>query len=430
MNRARLVLVLLVLGATAATAPAQYYPGYPGYGPQPPTNGAFPAYGMPIDPVPVMPNAMTSSGAFLAAPPPAANGFATPASANDAVGEPPYIPRVWGSFDYLLLWVKHAPMPVPIVTKGSDSDAVPGAIGQAGTMVLEGNGSTDFGTLSGGRVSVGLWLGYDRCVGIEGSAFATQNAIKRFSANSDATGNPPLFIPFFDNASQTEEARPIADPLAGNVGGATVTSTLQFRGAELNGVLNLGRTENCEFDLLAGVRYLRLAESLTVAADSTNALFDATVSTFDGFGTRNEFFGGQLGGRLSFRGDRLSLDTTLKVAVGPTDETLGVSGNSSAFQASTGMPLGTASGGVFTAASNIRHESHSRISVVPEIETKLGFNLTGNLTLFASYDFLYWTEVIRPGDQMDHVQAPAPSALFRRSDFWAQGVTFGMEIKF
>jgi hypothetical protein len=429
MNRARLWLVLLVLGATAATAPAQYdYPGYPGYGPQPPFNGAFPAYGMPINPVPIVPNTMVSTGAFRATPPPAANGFSTPPSQIDPVVDPPYIPRIWGSFDYMLWIVKSAPKPVPIVTKGSDADLVPGAVGQMGTMVLEGNSNTSLGDLAGGRVSVGMWLNYDRSVGIEGSAFATENAIKRFSIGSDSTGNPPLFVPFFNNALQAEDALTLADPLAGATGRATVTSTFEFRGAELNGILSLCRSECLEVDLLAGARYLRLAESLNVGTESTSTPLDTTTSTFDGFGTRNEFYGGQLGGRVSLRSDRLSWDTTAKVAVGPTYQTLDVTGSTNAVQASTGIPLGTTSGGAFTAASNIRHQTHNQISAVPQIQTKFGLDVSSNLTVFAAYDFLYWTEVIRPGDQMDHALSPAP--LFRRSDFWAQGVTFGMEIKF
>ena len=431
MNRARLSLVLLVLGTTAATAPAQYaYPGYPNYGPQPPFNGAFPAYGMPVNPAPVVPNTMVSTGAFLATPPPAANGFSTPPSQLEQVAEPPYIPRIWAGVDYMALWVKHAPVPVPLVTTGSDADAPPGAIGQPGTMLVEGGSHTDFGTLSAGRVFAGIWLDCDRCIGIEGSAFATENAVKRSSIASDATGNPPLFVPFFDSGLQAEQARPLADPLGGATGSASVTSTFQFRGADINGVLSLSRTENCEVNLIAGARYLRLSESLNFETNSTNATLDTQTATFDGFSTRNEFYGGQLGGRVSFRGDWLYLDTTAKVAVGPTYQTLTVDGNSNTFMASTGVPLGTTPGGVFTAPSNIRTETRNHISVVPEVQMKLGLNLSSNVSVFAAYDYLYWSEVIRPGDQMTHTLAPSPAPLFTRSDFWAQGVSFGMEIKF
>jgi Putative beta barrel porin-7 (BBP7) len=423
MNRARLSLVLLVLGTTAATAPAQYYPGYPNYGPQPPTNGAFPAYGMPIDPVAVMPNTMVTTGAFVATPPPAANGFSTPLTSQAPLIEPPYIPRIWAGADYVAMWVKRAPVPVPLVTKGSDSDAIPGALGQPGTMVVEGNSRTDFDTISAAHVFAGIWLDCDRCIGIEGSAFATENAIHRAGVASDATGNPPLFVPF-----GTGTPRTIADPASGAVGSATVTSTFEFRGAEINGILSLERTECCEVNLIAGARYLRLAESLNFETDSTNTLSSIKTSTFDGFSTRDEFYGGQLGGRVSFRGDRLFLDTTATVAVGPTYQTLLVAGNTNTF--SGGSFLGSTPGGVLTTPPNLRSSTHNQISVVPELQLKLGLNLSSNLTVFAAYNYLYWTDVIRPGNQMAFPPATSATPLFTRSDFWAQGVSFGMEIKF
>ena len=216
MNRARLSLVLLAVGVTAGTAPAQYsYPGYPMYGPQPPMNGAFPAYGMPIEPVGVPPNTMVTSGAFVATPPPAANGFSTPPPAQDPLIEPPYISRIWGGLDYTIWWVKAAPRPVPIVTTGSDADLVPGAVGQMGTMVLEGNNHADFGDLSGGRASAGMWLNCDRCVGIEGSAFATENAIKRFAVRSDSSRQPGPY----SSRSSTMPSRPSRRTSARRSGG-------------------------------------------------------------------------------------------------------------------------------------------------------------------------------------------------------------------
>jgi hypothetical protein len=428
MNRVRLSLVLLVVWATAATAPAQYnYPGYPMYGPQPPMNGAFPAYGMPINPSAVVPNSMVSTGAFVATPPPAANGFSTPPSAQDPVIEPPYISRVWGGLDYMLWWVKAAPRPVPILTTGSDGDAVPGAIGQPGTMAIESDHANLDG-LSGARASAGMWLDYDRNVGIEGSAFSTENATSRFSVGSNAAGSPGIYVPFFSSTLGAEQAVMIADPAAGISGNASITSTFKFDGAELNGILNLARTENCEVTLLAGVRYLRLVEGLNIGTTSSDPLTDVTTSTFDGFSTRNEFYGGQLGGRVSFRNDRLFLDTTAKIAVGPTYQTVNVAGNTDFATTSTGAQFGSAAGGIFTSPSNIREQMRNEISVVPEVQLKLGVNLSSNLTVFAAYDFLYWNEVVRPGDQMSHTLPSTPA--FAHSDFWAQGVTFGMEIKF
>jgi Putative beta barrel porin-7 (BBP7) len=429
MNRARLSLVLLVVGATAATAPAQYsYPGYPNYGPQPPMNGAFPAFGMPVNPAPIVPNSMVSSGAFVATPPPAANGFSTPACAQDPLVEPPYIPHVWGGVEYMLMWVRSAPRPVALLTYGSDADAPAGALGQPGTMIVEGGDHTNLDNLTAVRVSAGMWLDYDRCVGIEGSGFSTDNVTRRSSIHSDFTGNPGIYAPNFSAALGSEQATVIADPAAGVFGSATVASTFKFDGAELNGVLNLARTENCEVNFLAGVRYLRLAEGLNIDSSSSNPAADLTTTRFDGFSTRNEFYGGQLGGRVSFRNDRIFLDTTAKVAVGPTYQTVNVAGNTEQITASTGTLIGSTAGGLFTGPTNIRQQNHNDISVVPEVQMKLGLNLSSNLTVFAAYDFLYWNEVVRPGDQMSHFSPQLP--IFSRTDFWAQGVTFGMEIKF
>ena len=51
--------------------------------------------------------------------------------------------------------------------------------------------------------------------------------------------------------------------------------------------------------------------------------------------------------------------------------------------------------------SNIGHFSQSQFAVVPEIGVKLGYQLTPNLRLQAGYNFLFWSNVVRPGQQID-----------------------------
>jgi hypothetical protein len=62
------------------------------------------------------------------------------------------------------------------------------------------------------------------------------------------------------------------------------------------------------------------------------------------------------------------------------------------------------------------------------------------------YSFLYWSNVVRPGDQIDRTvnftQVPIdptngplsgsarPALMPRQNDFWAQGFNFGIEIQF
>ena len=52
-------------------------------------------------------------------------------------------------------------------------------------------------------------------------------------------------------------------------------------------------------------------------------------------------------------------------------------------------------------ATNSGSFTRNEFSVVPEIGINLGYNVTQNLRLFAGYNFLYWTNVLRVADQVD-----------------------------
>ena len=44
--------------------------------------------------------------------------------------------------------------------------------------------------------------------------------------------------------------------------------------------------------------------------------------------------------------------------------------------------------------------------MVPEVGINLGFQLTNNLKIYGGYSFLYWTNIVRPGDQIDTTVNP------------------------
>ena len=99
-------------------------------------------------------------------------------------------------------------------------------------------------------------------------------------------------------------------------------------------------------------------------------------------------------------------------------------------------------------SGNIGSFSQDRFSVVPQVGIRVGYNITPNLRVYVGYDFLYWSSVLRPGDQIDRglnelaipnfgsqPGTPAgdprrPMVPFRDSDFWAQGVNFGLEFRY
>ena len=107
-------------------------------------------------------------------------------------------------------------------------------------------------------------------------------------------------------------------------------------------------------------------------------------------------------------------------------------------------------GGLLAEPSNIGIRSQDRFAVIPEMGVKLGYNFTPNIKAFVGYTFMYVSNVARPGDQIDRtvnisqqpillgttavnpplVGAARPFPLFQTTDFWAQGVNFGLEIQY
>jgi hypothetical protein len=72
--------------------------------------------------------------------------------------------------------------------------------------------------------------------------------------------------------------------------------------------------------------------------------------------------------------------------------------------------------------------------------------LTPSIHATVGYTLLYYSNVARPGDQINRALNPSqlptsqsavvatgaaqPSFLFRDTDFWAQGISFGLEFRY
>src|SRR5205814_2326867 len=117
--------------------------------------------------------------------------------------------------------------------------------------------------------------------------------------------------------------------------------------------------------------------------------------------THNRFYGGQVGANAEVRRGRLSLEGRAKVALGVTNQTIDVNG----FQTIT-TPAGVTSqftGGLPALPTNIGHFTQNRFSVVPDVGVRVGYYLSDNVRVYVGYDLLYWSSVVRPGDQIDLV---------------------------
>jgi hypothetical protein len=102
----------------------------------------------------------------------------------------------------------------------------------------------------------------------------------------------------------------------------------------------------------------------------------------------------------------------------------------------------TSAGGLLTQPSNIGVHEHDRFAVMPELGLLLSYDLTPCVQASFGYNFIYWSYVGRPGDQVDldvnltqqppgpFTGAARPAFDFRSTDFWAQGLSFGLKYTF
>jgi hypothetical protein len=340
-----------------------------------------------------------------------------------------------------LWWANGYHVPVLLTTSAA---ADFGILGRPTTQVLFGGNTINDRALSGGRFFAGYWLDCDYKNAIEFGGFFLGQQATNFMANSGQF--PTLARPFFNANTNQQFSQLTALPNV-TTGSAVVNAPSNFWGAEANWLCTLCCGCNWRLNALAGFRYLDLDESLqvteiiqglpTAPAPFTNQ----SITVFDRFHTHNEFYGGQIGIAGRYVYGRWSLEGRAKVALGETEQILDINGGQR-FVSPSGNVM-TATGGLLALPSNIGHFTRSEFSVVPEFTLNVGYQFTPHVRGFIGYNYLLWTHVLRPGDQIDTVlnvsQIPnfptnaPPSNLqrplvpFRQSDFWAQGLIVGVQ---
>jgi hypothetical protein len=297
---------------------------------------------------------------------------------------------------------------------------------------------------------------------------------------------PAVFVRISTTSSTDFNAGAVTFTTSSRLQGAEANGVWAPAGCSSNGDSGL------QWQLLLGGRWIQLDEGLGIASlvDHTTlkeTVFDpflglpiqmrpvinqlsSLTERQDQFGTHNQFWGAQAGMRGEYRWGQLSLLACAKIALGDVHETADVFGATTTSSLNTftlarfahlaGIPItiptgpiGTPplttsgqtsfGGGLFTQPTNIGHYAHDSITFVPEVNAKLAYNLTDNIRATVGYTFFYINEVFRPGDQIDRninprflttpptVGAPfQPVFQSKTTDFWAQGIDLGFEIRF
>jgi hypothetical protein len=343
---------------------------------------------------------------------------------------------LWGSGEYLLWWFKSGRVP-PLVTAGGD-----GKLGSPGTRVLVDNLDFADDFRQGGRFVLGYHCETIPCLGVEASYFflADRQSKVLFSSN----GDPLLAQPFFNLGTGQADANLIA-----KAGVATGTATIGARtglwGAEANLAADLICSEKFHLAALGGFRFLRLEDEVTSGeqfqvAPNVPGFGGSRVALQDEFRTRNSFYGGQVGLETGVQRGMVAIDFRGTLALGEMHEGADVNGSLNR----NGVTI--AQGGLYALGSNSGRHQRDELAFIPEVGLKVGLQLTRYLKLYAGYSFLWVSTVARAGEQTAPVVnvtqlpirsgngplvgAARPAFEFAGTDFWAQGVSVGVELRY
>tara|TARA_R110002049_G_scaffold47902_1_gene138352 strand:- start:43024 stop:44646 length:1623 start_codon:yes stop_codon:yes gene_type:complete len=362
----------------------------------------------------------------------------------------------WFSYEYLSWWQDGMALPPLITTSPQGTQrAQAGVLGQTGTTTLFGDGDVLDDSIDGVRLNFGFW--FDRChtMGLGADYFNIGSETETFTATS--TGNPILARPFFNTLTGLNDAELVA--FTGAVDGTvTARATSELHG----GGFYFRRLRCCDegctggwicgcssafcsrTEARVGYRYLQLDESLTITEDltSTDTANPGTFDIMDRFDTRNQFNGFDLGWSYRRVRDYWTCDVLLKLAIGNTHQIVTIDGTTTTNDP-TDPPTVTRTGGLLAQVSNIGEYENDEFAVVPEFNLNIGYQMTDHFRLMAGYTAIYWSNVVRPGDQIsldlntDQLPPEAepvtgirrPTFAFRTSDYWIQGINFGGEYR-
>jgi hypothetical protein len=352
--------------------------------------------------------------------------------------------RWWFSAEYLLWWTRGTQLPLLVAT-GPDA---------ATPVIPVVSGSFGQTLHSGARFGGGWWFSDSQCRGIDARFFFL--GVNNTTMGADTSQIPVLVRPFV-NVNPAVTALPVdvvsAPGIA--VGGVAVNLQNSLWGAEVNYRRNLLACGDCSrLDALVGYRFLNFKETLTIteAGILTNPMPPAPMMTgtaaaaFDQFRADNSFHGAQVGLAGEIRRGRWSVDGRASIALGSVTQTADITGGQLQLLPGAAVPTASAGGLLALPGANIGHYSQNKFAVVPEVGVNFGYYITPGWRVFVGYNFLYLSSVLRPSGlinpNVDAARIPnftpgvavlpgpgQPTPVFRTTDFFAQGISFGMQFR-
>jgi hypothetical protein len=294
-----------------------------------------------------------------------------------------------------------------------------------------------------------------KTLGFEVSGFFIPDRIENTVISS---GSQDIARPFNDSIIRGENSLIVASPgvFTGQVG---LRTTSQLWGLDVGPLLRVVESGSWSLDQTIGFKVLGLDESFAVnsrttalpngiiAFNGTNFTTGGTSIIDDTFTTRNRFFGGSLGGRLNYDGDRLSASFGWRIAGGIAQQQSQIAGTTRFI-----TPQGASTvinGGFLVNPALISTQKNSEFALAGDVNVKLGYRVTSRVLATVGYEYAHVTRFVRPDENLSrdfssNVLATSPNfgqnlagggvrpttPRFTPSDFWLQGLSFGLQIKY
>jgi hypothetical protein len=409
--------------------------------------------------------------------------------------EPP--PRVWASGEFLIWKIENSHLPpvtatlpvgVAVVQTETIFENPQGQVLNVSNIInnfapvsiqstptIPGSTDLDLGEHLGGRFLAGVWLDSDQRFGLDSSIFflerrslsfnsTTGNSVNQFLVNFPFSSSIFVVTPTqvatngaITTTTQSSQSQSlptfVVRQTTASLTGTTSTATW---GAELNA------RSKCEglraVDCLLGFRYLDFHEDLEIRDSvqffqppgftdlnglglplNTNLPTNLNFNSLDTIRTFNHFYGAQIGYDVDTTVGRFTLGSRGKVALGAMQQTVDIGSSSTLANGQQGP------GGLLSSPLDVGKHDRYRIAVVPEVDFKVGYRITPNVSAYIGYDFLYISSVVRPGEQTalatvntpvtvaggtNQITVNQPTFLFHGTDVWLQGIQFGVAIRY
>lgn len=355
--------------------------------------------------------------------------------------------RAWLSAEYLMWWTRSTQLPVLATTS---SPAFNGIVGSGDTQSVLGG---SFGqTLHGGaRFSGGWWFTDDQRRGVDARFMFLFHNGNEIGATTAAY--PLLARPFFNANTPVGPFSEVVGAPGLAAGGIAAVLENSLWGADVNYRRFLAGSPCYRLDGLIGFRYLNFKETLSITeAFNRTPGSPMTVGApalggviNDRFRAENDFYGGQIGFTTETRRGRWFFNTRATIAFGTVHQTAEIAGGQ-ALAFGPGLTAQYPGGLLALPGANAGVFSQNKFAVLPEVGFNIGYHITPHLRAFVGYNFLYLSSVLRASGTIDPVVdaaripnfplpgnpailpgTPHPAPQFRTTDFWAQGINFGLQ---